>query len=276
MKKIIRLKNVSFRYPNAVEETLTDISVNFEKNQFVTIIGPNGSGKSTLAKLLNGIILPSKGEVIINNINTRSEKDLWEIRKIIGIVFQNPENQIVASTVEDDVAFGLENYGTEINEMQKMVAESLSKVGLSSYKNFEPHYLSGGQKQKLAIAGILALRPEVIIFDEAASMLDPIAKRDIFLTIDRLNKKDGITVINITHSLQETSLSDRVIVMNEGKILLDGEPRKLFKEKSTLQKIGLDIPATVEISSRLREKGYKINDEILKAEELVREIWKLF
>ncbi|TCS81519.1 energy-coupling factor transporter ATPase [Tepidibacillus fermentans] len=272
MEPIIQIKDLTFRYPHSKEEILKNITLDFYKGQFIAVLGPNGSGKSTLAKLLTGILQPEKGSVIVNGKLIQDEEDVWQARKTIGIVFQNPDNQIVATTVEDDVAFGLENQGIPPAEIRIRVDEALTKLGLIDYKQMEPHYLSGGQKQKVAIAGILAMKPNVIIFDEATSMLDPQGRKEVIETARKLNETERITVIHITHFLQETIFADRVIVLNEGKIFFDGTPEEIFAHSQTLKEIGLDVPLPVELSDRLRNRGIPIG-EIVNEEELIRKLW---
>jgi len=273
MKPIIQIENLIYQYPHRDEEIIRDFSLDIEKGQFISILGPNGSGKSTLAKLIMGILQPTRGTIFVDGLNIQEEEDIWEIRKRAGIVFQNPDNQIVATTVEDDVAFGLENQGIEPKQIRKRVDEALTKLGLIDYKLMEPHYLSGGQKQKVAIAGIMAMRPKIIIFDEATSMLDPQGRKDVIDTAKMLNRTEKITVIQITHFLQEAVLADRVIVMNNGGKILDGTPEEIFSHSRHLKKIGLDVPLSVEISSRLINRGFSLDREIVNEEELISKIW---
>ncbi|OEF96447.1 energy-coupling factor transporter ATPase [Vulcanibacillus modesticaldus] len=271
---IIELRNVSYQYPGMEQEVLKNISIYLEENQFITILGPNGSGKSTLAKLLNGLLLPTEGVVIVDQIDTNSdEEQVWTIRSQVGIVFQNPDNQIVANTVEDDVAFGLENKGIEPEVIRERVDKALDKVGLGFAKLYEPHYLSGGQKQKVAIAGIIAMKPKVIILDEATSMLDPKGKKEVLQTVKNLSSIEKITILHITHDLHEAILADRVIVLDKGKILLDGSPKKVFKERLLLKHIGLDVPLATELAYRLKENGVPIKEDIVSIEEFVQELW---
>ncbi|MFV9511630.1 energy-coupling factor transporter ATPase [Tepidibacillus sp. LV47] len=272
MNPIIQIRNLTFRYPHSKEPILKDLTLDLQKGQFIAVLGPNGSGKSTLAKLLIGILQPEKGSIVINGKPLQNEEDIWEIRKTIGIVFQNPDNQIVAPTVEDDVAFGLENQGIPSEEIRIRVDEVLTKLGLMDYKHVEPHYLSGGQKQKVAIAGILAMKPKVIIFDEATSMLDPQGRKEVIEAAKRLNETENITVIHITHFIQETLFANRVIVLNEGKVLLDGTPKEIFTQGQILKEIGLDVPLSVDLSNRLIEKGL-LKDIIVDEEELIMKLW---
>jgi len=276
MNPLIKLKDVSFQYPNADEFVVNNLTTDFHENQFITIIGPNGSGKSTMAKLLNGLLLKTGGSILVDNIEISDADDqIWHIREQVGLVFQNPDNQIVANTVEEDVAFGLENQGVEPESIRQRVNEAIEKVGLTSFKLFEPHHLSGGQKQKVAIAGIIAMKPKVIIFDEATSMLDPKGRKEVLETASLLTEKEGITVIHITHFLQETLFADRVIVMYEGNILLDGKPKQVFKERNMLLDIGLEVPLPVELAFRIKEHGYSLRSDLVTEEEFVEELWRL-
>lgn len=277
MEPLVKIEDVSFHYPNQKIKVLKKINLVFNQGDFVAVIGPNGSGKSTLAKMLNALLLPTDGTVVIDKIETSNSEDMvWYIRSKVGMVFQNPENQLIANTIEEDVAFGLENLGVSPSEIRARVDEALTKVDLISLSLSEPHYLSGGEKQKVAIAGIIAMRPKVIIFDEATSMLDPKSKLEILKTIKQLNRQEEITIILITHSFQEALLADRVVVMNEGKIALNGPPGDIYKEYKLLKEIGLVVPLTMELALRLNNKGYQISEELLTEEEFVAEIWKLF
>ncbi len=272
----IHLKDVFFSYERAKEEVeaLKNINLEIEKGEFVSIVGPNGSGKSTLARLINAINIPRKGDVFINGINTKEEKYLWEIRRKIGMVFQNPDNQIVASVVENDVAFGLENLGFPSQEIRERVDKALSMVGLSMYKKSEPHYLSGGQKQRLAIAGVLAMEPECIVFDEPTSMLDPRGRKEVRLLIRELNEKKGITILLITQDMEEVLLSRRVIALLNGEIVFDGYPQDLFSDPIFLDKLSLSLTRTGELVHKLRKDGVKIPQNIMKREEFVEYLCK--
>ncbi len=270
-------KEVSFQYENDRTErglVIEQLSLELEKGAFISIIGHNGSGKSTLAKLINALLLPTEGTLIVSGFNTRNEQLLWEIRQQVGMVFQNPDNQIVGVTVEDDVAFGLENMGVDPKEMRDMIRKSLQSVQMEAYADRQPHHLSGGQKQRVAIAGIIAMRPSIIILDEATAMLDPQGKQEVMSLVHRLNREEGITVIHITHFPEETLQSDRVIVMNAGKVFLDGKPSEVYADVERLNKIGLDVPLSVRLSHRLQRQGIQINP-VLHREELVGELCKL-
>ena len=273
MKDIIQIENLSFQYPSENVIVINDLNLNVTKGQFIAVLGPNGSGKSTLAKLLNGILMPDTGVVIVNKITTNNSEQVWQIRQQLGIVFQNPDNQIVASTVEEDVAFGLENLGLEPSVMQLQVDQSLEKVGMRQFKLKEPHHLSGGQKQKVAIAGILAMKPQIIVFDEATSMLDPKGRKEVMETAKSLND-EGITIIHITHHLEEALNANRILVMDQGIIKLDGQAKDVFKDVELLKKMGLDVPIHVELAYRLRKKGIPLSENIVSEEEIIKELWR--
>jgi energy-coupling factor transport system ATP-binding protein len=273
---IIEVKNLYFRYRQDVSEwSLENVSLNVKKGQWVVIIGQNGSGKSTLAKCLNGLFLPEKGEVIVNGLNTIKPDDLWDIRKSVGLVFQNPDNQFVGATVRDDVAFGMENHGVPRDDMIRRIDESLERVGMSDYIDQEPHRLSGGQKQRVAIAGILALRPSIVILDEATSMLDPKGQSDVIQLMRRLNKEYGITVVSTTHDLEEATEADQIIVLNEGKVHHVGTPSEVFSDSEQLLSIGLDLPFAVKMRDALLKEQVQIARETFRAEELVEALWSL-
>jgi len=253
---IIKAENVSFEYEsddNSLRHAaVSELSVSIERGSFVVILGHNGSGKSTLAKLFNGILVPTKGKIYVNGQDTSDDDLLFEIRKNIGMVFQNPDNQLVATIVEEDVAFAPENLGIEPKEIRKRVDDALRDVGMTEYASHAPHKLSGGQKQRVAIAGILAMRPQCIVFDESTAMLDPSGRAEIMKTIKKLNE-DGLTIILITHYMDEAAEADRVIVMNDGKMVADGTPRQIFSDPSGLSSIGLDVPQITELMSMLSE-----------------------
>ncbi|WLD93557.1 energy-coupling factor ABC transporter ATP-binding protein [Alkalihalobacillus sp. AL-G] len=273
MTELIKVKNASFRYDENGPYRLSDIDLTIEQGEWIAVVGHNGSGKSTLAKLLNGLLIPNKGTVEIGTYMTEREKDLWEIRKRVGMVFQNPDNQFVGTTVKDDVAFGLENNGVPREEMIQRIEESLSKVQMQGYENQEPHHLSGGQKQRIAIAGVLAQKPSVIILDEAMSMLDPRGRQEVFGTIHKLNKQDGITVLSITHDLEEAVQSDRMIVMKQGKIVQSGSPQEVFQQPELLLDAGLELPFSLSIQQKLKEEGIELTQPTLTQTELVEALW---
>lgn len=267
----IEVKNVSFSYDER-GNILEDFSLNIEKGTFVAILGHNGSGKSTLAKLFNGLNIPEKGKVYVDGVDTSDEDKTIEIRNKVGLVFQNPDNQIVATIVEEDVAFGPENLGLPREEIRKRVDESLELVGMTEYLHHEPHKLSGGQKQRVAIAGILAMQPDCIVFDEATAMLDPRGRKDIMTIIKRLNRELKKTVILITHYMDEASQADRVVVINEGKKLVDGTPEDVFCQVELLKGVGLDVPQPTELIYKLKKAGIAFDDGIIHTEECVKAI----
>lgn len=273
MKEIIQIENLSFEYPSDHTIVINQLNLKVTQGQFIAILGPNGSGKSTLAKLLNGILLPKSGVVVVDQINTSDDEQVWKIRQQLGIVFQNPDNQIVANTVEEDVAFGLENLGLAPTEIQFRVDQALEKLDMSLYKYKEPHHLSGGQKQKVAISGILAMKPKIIVFDEATSMLDPKGRKEVMETAKALNE-EGITIIHITHHLEEAMNAGRILVMDQGVIKLDGQAKDVFKDVALLKKMGLDVPIHVELAYRLRNKGIPVSENIVSEEEIIKELWK--
>lgn len=266
---MIKFQNVSFKYDKESENNiLEDLNLQIDEGEFVTILGKNGSGKSTLAKLLNAQIIPDEGEVIIGNKSTISS-DVWEIREKVGMVFQNPDNQIVATVVEEDVAFGPENLGIKNPELRKRVDQALETVGMISYAKHAPHMLSGGQKQRVAIAGVLAMDPSIVVFDEPTAMLDPNGRKEVINHAIKLNKEQGKTLINITHFMDEAVLSDRVIVMEQGKIVLDGTPDNVFSNVELIKSFGLDVPQVTELAFMLKKSGIKIEKNILTIEDLV-------
>ncbi|AIS53161.1 energy-coupling factor transporter ATP-binding protein EcfA1 [Thermoanaerobacter kivui] len=273
MEHIITTKNLSFKYQSS-EDTqqlvLKNLNLEFEKGQFIAIIGHNGSGKSTLAKHFNALLLPTEGKVYVKGMDTKDKNLLWDIRQTAGLVFQNPDNQIVAAIVEEDIAFGPENLGIPPDEIRERVEYALKVVDMLQYKDYAPHMLSGGQKQRVAIAGIIAMKPECIVLDEPTAMLDPIGRREVISTIKKLNKEEGITVILITHFMEEAVNADRVIVMDDGKVILDGTPREVFKEVKLLKKIGLSVPQVTELAYQLKEEGFDVPTDILTVEEMVR------
>ena len=272
----IKIKDVYYSYPNDSDRYVLDnISLEIKKGELLSLIGPNGSGKSTFAKLLNVLILPVKGEVFIDGINTKDKDNIWDIRKKIGMVFQNPDNQIVASIVENDVAFGPENLGLLPSEINKRVNKSLEIVGLAEFRKSEPHYLSGGQKQRLAIAGVLAMEPECIVMDEPTSMLDPEGKKEVLNIIDRLNKDLGITIILITQDMDEILQTERTIALNQGKIYLEGSSRSIFEDFNKLEKISLGLTKIGELVYELSKEGISFPSYILGEDDLVNYLCKL-
>lgn len=278
---IIRTENLCFSYKSGDEENpvitevLKNINLDIKKGEFVSILGHNGSGKSTLAKHFNAILLPSSGKVYIDGIDTSDESRLFDIRKRAGMVFQNPDNQIVASIVEEDVAFALENMGVPYEEMRKRVDDALKSVGMYEYRFHSPNQLSGGQKQRVAIAGIIAMRPECIILDEPTAMLDPHGRREVMKTIKNLNKEYGITIVLITHYMNEAVESDRVIVIDRGEIILDDIPENVFSQAEKMKNIGLDIPQTSELIYLLGKEGIKLDSHIITEEKCVEALYEL-
>ncbi|MCC0642463.1 energy-coupling factor transporter ATPase [Clostridioides difficile] len=277
MDNIIKVNNISFEYitDEAKLKAIDNLSLDVKKGEFVAIIGHNGSGKSTLSKNLNAILMPTEGNILIDGMDTKEEERLWDIRQTAGMVFQNPDNQIVATIVEEDVAFGPENLGIEPKEIRRIVEESLKSVGMYDLRGRQPHLLSGGQKQRVAIAGIIAMRPKCIIFDEATAMLDPSGRKEVMKTIKRLNKEENITVLHITHFMEEAVEADRVVVMEKGKKLLEGTPKEVFSKIEMLKEIGLDVPCMTELSSLLIEEGINISSDILTVDEMVMELCQL-
>ncbi|MFQ9510292.1 MAG: energy-coupling factor transporter ATPase [Lachnospiraceae bacterium] len=277
---IIKIAKLIFEYAKygedgneiGVSRAIDDVSVEIEKGSFVAILGHNGSGKSTLAKHLNAILLPSEGTVWLGEMDTKDESRLWDIRQSAGMVFQNPDNQIIGNIVEEDVAFGPENIGVPSEEIWKRVESSLSAVGMMAYRRHSPNKLSGGQKQRVAIAGVMAMKPDCIILDEPTAMLDPNGRKEVIRTVHELNKKEGITVILITHYMEEVTDADRVIVMDDGKIVMDGIPREIFSQVEKLKELRLDVPQVTELAYELKKEGIPLSDGILTIEELVNEL----
>ena len=276
---MIKCDNVSFKYRanEEDEERYAVNGVNFEveKGEFLVILGHNGSGKSTIAKHMNALLVPSEGTVIVDNLNTLDSNNLWEIRSVSGMVFQNPDNQLVATIVEEDVAFGPENLGVAPEEIRSRVDESLKKVGMYEYRRHAPHLLSGGQKQRVAIAGVLAMKPKCIIFDEPTAMLDPSGRKEVLKNIKEINKNYGITIVLITHYMDEAAQADRVIVMDSGKIILEGKPREVFSNVKRMKEIGLDVPQVTELCYELKNSGINIDTNILNVDEMVNAICQL-
>ncbi|MBR2716928.1 MAG: energy-coupling factor transporter ATPase [Oscillospiraceae bacterium] len=276
--KIIRTEKLTFRYDaeDKGEPILKSLDLEIEEGTFVAVLGHNGSGKSTLAKHMNGILLPSGGKVWIDGMDTAEEDRLLDIRRTVGMVFQNPDNQIVANVVEDDVAFGPENMGVPSPEIRIRVDEALKDVGMYEYRTHAPHLLSGGQKQRVAIAGIVAMRPRCIVLDEPTAMLDPSGRREVLETVHRLNREHGITVLLITHHMDECIGADRLIVMSDGQIIADGTPREVFPRVEMLRGSGLDVPATVGLMFELRKAGFDLPLDALSVEECAEALYRVF
>lgn len=269
---IVQIENVSFKYDLQEEYALNDVSFNINQGEWLAIVGHNGSGKSTLAKLLNGLQFAEKGSITIGGTKL-SEETVWDTRKMVGMVFQNPDNQFVGTTVQDDVAFGLENHGVPREEMIIRVQEALEQVKMSQFLLQEPHHLSGGQKQRVAIASVLALKPAIIVLDEATSMLDPKGREQVLETIRELKSDNELTVVSITHDLEEAAKADRMIVMNRGQVYKEGTPKEIFQLEEELISLGLDIPFSVKLSKKLKELGMSLDKHFLSEEELVKQLW---
>lgn len=280
---IIKAKELTFEYirrneDGAVEGVTTAINkVSFEVNKgdFVAILGHNGSGKSTLAKNINAILMPTEGTLWVKGYDTKEEENIWKIRQAAGMVFQNPDNQIIATIVEEDVGFGPENIGVPTKEIWERVEKSLRAVGMLEYRHHSPNKLSGGQKQRVAIAGIMAMKPECIVLDEPTAMLDPNGRKDVIRTITELNKEENVTILLITHYMDEVIGADKVIVMDEGSVVMEGTPREVFSKVGELKKYRLDVPQVTELAYELKKEGLPLNDGILTVEELVDQISKL-
>jgi len=277
---IIKVENLSFFYKSGEEDSpdfqaLDNVNLTIKKGEFLAILGHNGSGKSTLAKLFNAILIPTDGDIWVSGMNTKNEDHLYDIRRTAGMVFQNPDNQIVATIVEEDVAFAPENLGVPPAEIRKLVDGALKTVGMYEYMKHAPHMLSGGQKQRIAIAGVLAMSPEVLVLDEPTAMLDPQGRREIMQTIKRLNKEQGMTVVLVTHYMDEAAKADRIVVMNGGKIELSGAPREIFSQVEKLKSIGLDVPQSTELLYELNCAGQSFREDILEVDECVEEICAL-
>lgn len=271
---IIRFENVSFRYDKEGPFALKNVSFHVNEGEWLAIVGHNGSGKSTIAKIMNGILFPEEGSVHIKDI-LLEEETVWDVRKLVGMVFQNPDNQFVGTTVQDDVAFGLENHGVPREEMVERVLDSLKKVKMDDFLNQEPHHLSGGQKQRVAIASVMALHPDIIILDEATSMLDPRGRFEVLQTIRELKMEKNLTIISITHDLEEAARADRIIMMNQGNVEHTGNPEEIFSLDKKLIELGLDIPFSYKLTKLLKDKGYKIDELMLDEDKLVEHLWKL-
>lgn len=276
-KPIIEFQNVSFRYDSEEEGVqlplvAENLNLQIHEGEFVAILGHNGSGKSTLAKLTNAILLPTSGKVLVDGMDTSDEDLKIKIRQTVGMVFQNPDNQIVATIVEEDVAFGPENLGVEPKEIRRRVDESLKAVGMYECRKREPHRLSGGQKQRVAIAGIIAMLPRCIVLDEPTAMLDPRGRQEVMSTMLKLNREMGMTVVFITHFMDEAVQADRVVVMDDAKIIMDGKPKDVFKQVDRLEEIGLDVPQPTKLAQLLRQEGYDLPDDILDVDECIEKL----
>lgn len=273
-ESFVRLEHVFYKYEDTEKYAVKDVSISAQKGEWVALVGHNGSGKSTIAKLLNGLLFPEDGLIKIGHF-VLSEKNIWEIRRQVGMVFQNPDNQFVGATVQDDVAFGLENHGVPHDTMVERVESALNEVGMQSYALHEPARLSGGQKQRVAIAGVLALQPDVIILDEATSMLDPRGRAEVMETIRIMREQEDITVISITHDLDEVLFADRVIVMNKGEIHSEGTPKEIFQQADAMREISLGVPFIIELQEKLVAGGFETGSTVLSEGALLDQLWKL-
>lgn len=273
-ESFVRLEHVFYKYEDTEKYAVKDVSISAQKGEWVALVGHNGSGKSTIAKLLNGLLFPEDGLIKIGHF-VLSEKNIWDIRRQVGMVFQNPDNQFVGATVQDDVAFGLENHGVPHDTMVERVDSALNEVGMQSYALHEPARLSGGQKQRVAIAGVLALQPDVIILDEATSMLDPRGRAEVMETIRIMREQEDITVISITHDLDEVLFADRVIVMNNGEVHSEGTPQEIFEQADAMREIGLGVPFIIELQEKLVAGGFETGSAVLSEGALLDQLWKL-
>ncbi len=273
---MIKGNNIYFEYKRneEVNKVLEDFNIHVKKGEFVVIMGHNGSGKSTFAKLTNGIIIPKEGELFINGLDIKDEENIWDIRETAGMIFQNPDNQIVATIIEEDIAFGPENLGVKSEEIKERIDRVLKIVGMEGYKKRPPHMLSGGQKQRIAIAGVLAMHPKCMVLDEPTAMLDPSGRKEVIDIIYKLNKEENITIVLITHNMKEAINADRIIVIDEGKIKLEGTPREVFYRYNEMRELGLDVPEVVKLSLKLKESGYDIGN-VLTIEEMVDKLCQL-
>ena len=276
---ILNIKNLIHKYmtyddseKNQEIRAIDDVSFSVEKGEFIAILGRNGSGKSSLAKHINGLLLPTEGAVYVKGMDTRNQEEILQIRQSAGIVFQNPDNQIVGAVVDEDVAFGPENMGRPTEDIWRRVTKALEDVGMTAYKEASPNRLSGGQKQRIAIAGIMAMEPECIILDEPTAMLDPQGRQHVLSLVKELNQEKNSTILMVTHHMEEVLLADRVIVMQEGKIAADGTPKEIFSQVEKLKKIGLEVPPAAELAYELRKEGIPLKDQIITKEELVEEL----
>ena len=272
---IIQAQNVSFRYVNDAPWAVECVNLSVEEGEFLCILGRNGSGKSTFAKLLNALLLANSGCLTVNGIQASNEDECYAVRRNCGMVFQNPDNQIVATIVEEDCAFGLENLGTPPAEIRRRVDEALAAVGMSDFAGASPSMLSGGQKQRIAVAGVLAMRPKIIVFDESTAMLDPVGRRDVFQLAKKLNQEENITVVWITHFMEEAAQADRLVVMDKGKIAMEGTPRQVFSQVDKVQALGLEVPEMMKLAAELRAAGVNLPQGIMTVDEMAVELCRL-
>ncbi len=276
---LIELQNISYTYRRGDMgeiPALEAISLKVERGEFVAVVGSNGSGKSTLAKTMNALLLPTEGEVFVDGMRTLDAENLWDIRRMVGMVFQNPDNQLISTTVEEEIAFGLENLGIPTEEMKEIIDRVLGEVGMLEMRRFEPHNLSGGQKQRVAIAAVLAMQPACLVMDEATSMLDPEGRHDVLTTVRHLCREKGLSVVFITHFMEEAAQADRVIVLDQGRVYADATPREIFGTGIDLYSVGLDVPPITRLARALREDGFPVSLAITQVDELVNEIWQLY
>ena len=274
MDNIIEVKNVTYEYSdeNVNHTAVNGVSLDIKRGSFTVILGHNGSGKSTLAKMLNGLFKPTSGDIFVDGINTNTEETEIEVKRKVGMVFQNPDNQLISSIVEEDVAFGPENLGLAPDVIRERVDDALKSVGMFEFKNSTPHHLSGGQKQRIAIAGMIAMRPDCLILDEPTAMLDPKGRAEIVDTVIKLNKEKGMTVVLITHYMEEAEKADRVLVMNDGEIIADGTPKEIFKNVKQLKSVGLDVPQTTELLYALSQNGINVTTDVISIKEAAENI----
>ena len=278
-ENMIKSEDLVFKYVNAEDKTekiaINHVSMEVKKGEFLVVLGHNGSGKSTMAKHMNALLLPSGGKMYVDGLDTSEMDNIWEVRRRAGMVFQNPDNQLVATIVEEDVAFGPENLGIAPDEIRSRVDDALKSVGMYEYRKHAPHLLSGGQKQRIAIAGILAMRPKCIVLDEPTAMLDPSGRNEVIKTIKEVNKKFGITIILITHYMDEAAQADRIIVMDKGEKVMEGVPREIFSQVEKIKSVGLDVPQVTELAYELQKEGVNISTEILNIDEMVNALCQL-
>ena len=273
---IIQAHDVCFQYPDAAQPAVDHVSLDVNRGEFLAVLGRNGSGKSTFAKLLNALLIPTEGTVVVDGHRATGEEDCFPVREVCGMVFQNPDNQIVATIVEEDCAFGLENMGVNPAEIRRRVDETLAEVGMEKFAEASPSMLSGGQKQRVAVAGVLAMRPKVIVFDESTAMLDPVGRHDVFTLAQKLNRNEGITIVWITHFMDEAVRADRVVVMDAGKIAMQGTPREVFSHVQQIRALGLDVPEMMQLSAELRAAGLDgLSESTMTVEEMAEELCRL-
>ena len=272
---LLSVQNVTFRYDEGAKPALDGITLDVQKGEYVAILGANGCGKSTLAKHFNAILLPESGRVLVEGMPTSDEKNLLALRQKVGMVFQNPDNQIVATVVEEDVAFAAENLGVEPHEMRRRVDEAMQLAGIYAYKDKAPHKLSGGQKQRVAIAGVLAMQPDCLVLDEATAMLDPIGRQQVLRTVHRLNREKGITVVQITHYMEEAAMAGRVVVMSAGHVVMDGPPREVFARADELHALHLDVPQPAELCQLLSRQGLPVPPGIIGVDECAAALYRM-